>query len=214
MSFLNLHVQDSSLRSDADRTFAESNNWPQPKEGIVFACALDSTGRELGRIELNVAADDAATEAADFLRKHAPPQADAQAKWDAAFTEAKLSGRRVWARISQRYCGPCFRFSRWLDDNRELLERDFVLLKIDNVRDKHGAEVAGRIVHNREHFGVPFHTIFDADEQLIIDSESPVGNIGHPSTFEGRLHVTKMLRETRKNLTEADIEQIVKTLEE
>jgi hypothetical protein len=214
MSFLNLHVQDSSLTSDADRTLAESNNWPQPKKGIVFVCALDGTGRELGRLELSTAADDAIAEAAAFFRKHAPLQADAQAKWNAAFLEAKLSGRRVWARISQRYCEPCFRFSRWLDDNRELLERDYVMLKIDNVRDKHGTEVAGRIVSNREHFGAPFHTIFDADEQLLIDSESPVGNIGHPSSFEGRRHLAKMLRETSKNLTDADIEQIVKTLEE
>ena len=47
---------------------------------------------------------------------------------------------------------------------RELLERDYVFLKIDNVRDTNGVEVAGRIVSDREHFGVPFHTIFDSDQ--------------------------------------------------
>jgi hypothetical protein len=214
MSFLNLRIEKDSLARDADRTFAASRNWFQPKAGLVFACALDSTGAELGRMELDVADADAAAEAADFLRQHAPLQADAQAKWDEAFAEAKRSGRRVWARISQRYCGPCFRFSRWLDDNRELLERDFVLLKIDDVRDLHGIEVAARIASKREHYGVPFHAIFDAQERLLIDSESPAGNIGHPSNFEGRRHLTRMLRETRNILTEAEINQLVSTLED
>jgi hypothetical protein len=73
---------------------------------------------------------------------------------------------------------------------------------------------SNRIVSNREHFGVPFHAIFDARGQLLIDSESPVGNIGHPSSFEGRRHLTKMLGETRQKLTESKVEQIVGTLED
>ena len=89
-----------------------------------------------------------------------------------------------------------------------------MLLKIDNVRDKHGVEVANRVVSNRERFGIPFHTIFAADQRLLIDSESPVGNIGHPSSFEGRRHLATMLRETRKSLTEADVKQIVATLQD
>ena len=214
MSFLNLRLDEESLTKEADRKFAQSKNWPQPMPGKVFVSALDATGQELGRIELDAGQADAAAKAAEFLRKHAPPQADAQAKWDAAFAEAQRSGRRVWAHIGQRYCGPCFLLSRWMDDNRELLERDYVLVKIDNLRDKHGEEVANRIVSNRENFGVPFHTIFDANQRLLIDSESPVGNIGHPSSFEGRRHLTRMLQETHKNLTAADIEQIVATLED
>jgi hypothetical protein len=212
MSFLNLRIEEESLTEDADRRTAQSKTWPQPMQGRVFACALDATGKELGRIELDASKADAAAKAADFLRKHASPQADAKAKWDAAFAKAKRSGRCVWAQIGQRYCEPCYRLSRWMDDNRELLERDYVLLKIDSVRDKHGVEVANLIVSNREHFGVPFHTIFDANERLLIDSESSVGNIGHPSSFEGRRHLTRMLRETRKSLTEADIDQIIATL--
>ena len=106
----------------------------------------------------------------------------------------------------------------WNDEedtnNRTQLERDYVLLKVDNVRDRHGAEIAKRVVSGRKHFGVPFHTIFDDNERLLIDSESPVGNIGHPSSVEGRRHLSKMLRETRKNLTEAEIKQLIDSLED
>ena len=66
-------------------------------------------------------------------------------KWDEAFAAAKQTNRKVWVRISQRYCGPCFMLARWLDDHKEIIERDYVLLKIDDVRDLHGHEVAKRL---------------------------------------------------------------------
>ncbi len=213
MSFMHLRIRENDTADEQARQFVASKNWPQPERGIVFACALDGTGKELGRVQLDARTDNVQLQAAEFLQKHAPPQADARAKWDAAFVEAKRSGRRVWVRVSQRYCAPCFQLSRWLDDNRTLLEKDYVFLKIDNVRDTHGDEVAKRIIGDREHFGVPFYTIFDANEQRLIDSEGPTGNIGHPSSYEGRLHLKEMLSRTQKNLTDAQIEQIIATLE-
>ena len=214
MSFLNLRIEEASLTNDADRRFGELKDWPQPTQGRVFVCALDETGMELGRMVLGGGRANAAAKAAAFIRKHAPPQADAKAKWDAAFTEAKRSGRRVWAQIGQRYCRPCFRLSRWLDDRRALLERDYVLLKIDDVRDKYGVEIARRIVNNRRNYRVPFQAIFDANERVLIDSDVPADNIGHPSSFVGRHHLTKMLRETRKNLTLTEVKLIVQALED
>jgi hypothetical protein len=70
-----------------------------------------------------------------------------------------------------------------------------------------------RRVSDREHFSVPFHAIFDANEELLVDSEGPTGNIGHPSSFEGSQHLNKMLTETRTHLTDAEIEEIVSTLD-
>lgn len=213
ISFLNLRIREGEVADDVSRRFVDSKVWPQPERGKVFLAALDGSGRELGRIELDLRARNSSVRAADFIVDHAPAQSDAERKWAAAFAEAKRSGRQVWARIGQRYCGPCFRLSRWLDDNRELLERDYVFLKIDNVRDKDGAKVADRIVSGREHFGVPFHAIFDSSESLLIDSEGPTGNIGHPASYEGRLHLTRMLKQTRKNLTGIEVDRIVSTLE-
>jgi len=48
---------------------------------------------------------------------------------------------------------------------------------------------------------------------VLIDSEGPTGNIGHPSSFEGRVHLTKMLMQTKRTLTDDDVARIVKTLE-
>ena len=213
MSFLNLRINEIDLFDEESSKFIESQDWPQPKEGQVFACVLDRAGKELGRVTFDMSAADVESQAAEFLKAHAPVQVDAEAKWNAAFSEAADSGRKVWARIGQRYCGPCFRLSRWLDDNREQIERDYVLLKIDDVRDKHGIEIAKRIVNGREQFSLPFHAIFDSQGTLLIDSEGPTGNIGHPSSFEGRRHLKKMLLDTKARLTPTEIDELIATLE-
>jgi len=191
--------------------FGQSKSWPMPEKGRVFACAIDPTGKELGRIEFDSTDPEGPTLAAQFIRKHAPQQVDAKKKWDKAFAAAKQTDRKVWVRISQRYCGPCFLMARWLDDHKEILERDYVLLKIDDVRDLHGYEVAKRLTGG-EHYGVPFHAIFDPNARMLINSESTIGNIGHPSGFEGKKHLRKMLAETRSKLTGEQIDEIVASL--
>jgi hypothetical protein len=205
---------DASLsgKSGADITaFARTKNWPLPKKGRVFALAMDPAGHELARIEIDVMDPASPKQAADFIRQHAPPPADAREKWDEAFALAQKSGRKVWARISQRYCGPCFRLTRWLDDQKTLPSEDYVLLKIDDVRDLHGAEVAERLT-GHEQQGVPFYAIFDSNGKMLITSESALGNIGHPEGFEGKRHIRKMLLATHTRLTDQQIDEIVNTL--
>ncbi len=193
--------------------FVQSRNWPAPDQGQVFVCALGDTGEELGRIVLDATDSDSAQVAAEFIRKHATPQLDAKKKWDKAFAAAKRTGRKVWVRISQRYCGPCFRLTRWLDDQKQLLEKDYVFLKIDDVRDLHGREVAERLTAG-ENFGVPFHAIFDADGKMLITSESVLGNIGSPSGYEGKKHLRKMLTETRGQLSDKQVDEILSSLDD
>jgi hypothetical protein len=48
----------------------------------------------------------------------------------------------------------------------------------------------------------------------LIDSEGPLGNIGHPSGYEGRRHLKKMLGDTRRHLSLDEIERIVSTLDD
>jgi Thioredoxin-like len=191
--------------------FARSKNWPLPEKGKVFALAMDPTGHELGRIEIELKDPAGPKRAAEFIRKHAPAPADAREKWEHAFALAQQSGRNVWVRISQRYCGPCFRLARWLDDQKTLLSQDYVFLKIDDWRDLHGAEVADRLTgHERQ--GIPFCAIFDPTGKMLITSESPLGNIGHPEGFEGKRHIRKMLLATRTRLTDPQIDEIVNSL--
>ena len=194
----------------ADAAFLQERNWPLPQAGRIVAYGLDTDGKELGRQVVDVADGSAANQIAEFIHQHAPAPGDAEEKWTAAFAEAKRTNRRVWARVSQRYCGPCFRLSRWLDDQRALLEKDYVMLKIDDVRDKNGNDVAQRLYRGQGR-GVPFHAIFDASGMMLIDSVGPLGNIGHPSGPEGKQQLRKMLLNTRQDLADVDVDQLVES---
>lgn len=210
-SFMQLEVQVGPGASADVAAFTAAKNWPTPADGRVAALALDPEGRELGRIEIDSRDAAGPQQAADFIRKYAPPQVDAKERWDEAFATAKASGRKVWALIGQRYCGPCFSLTRWIDDQKALLGQDYVLLKIDNLRDLNGNEVARRLPDSEKH-GIPFHAIFNPDGAVLITSEGPLGNVGYPSGIEDHRHLRKMLMETRGKLTEQQIDEIVKTL--
>jgi hypothetical protein len=93
----------------ADAAFLKERNWPLPQPGRVFASALDANGKELGRQDIDIGKNGAAEEVANFIHQHSPAPQDAEKKWAAAFAEANRTNRRVWARISQRYCGLAFR---------------------------------------------------------------------------------------------------------
>ncbi|HBE66544.1 MAG TPA: hypothetical protein DDW52_00210 [Planctomycetaceae bacterium] len=212
-SFLQIFLSPGKLRSQADKEFAKQRGWSVASGESVFAYALDSSGREMERIRVDTSDAMAIDQIAEFHRKHLPQQVDAQRAWDDAFAEAARTNRAVWARISQRYCLPCFRLARWIDDNRRQLEKDFVLLKVDDVRDENGQKVAEYITRGGR-FGVPFHAVFDAQENLVIDSDGPLGNIGHPSGFEGKRHLQEMLLKGRKRLTATEIENLIGSLDD
>ncbi len=194
-----------------DAAFVKEHDFQLPQPGHVAVYAFDAQGQPLGKLDVDVAAADAAQLAAAFVKEHAPKRADAQEKWEEAFAEARRSRRRVLARVSQRYCGPCFMLARWLKDQDELLAKDYVLLKVDDYRDEHGREVAERLTQGNQH-GIPFFAIFDENEKMLIDSAAPTGNIGYPSSEEGKTHLRKMLVETRQNLADADIDTLVGSL--
>jgi len=212
--FMQIVVSDGEENlASADVTFLKEHDWQLAGEDRVIAYAVDAKGNKLGRLEIDVSDEGAAEEVADFIHQNAPVQVDAEKKWKEAFAEASRSNRRVWARTSSRYCGPCFRMARWLDDQQKLLEEDYVMLKIDRFRDQSGDSVADRLTGGMSH-GVPFHAIFDHEENLLIDSVGLLGNIGHPSSYEGKKHLQKMLLETRQKLTDDEIDQLVESLED
>lgn len=214
-SFMHVYFRrkDASA-SPQGNAFASEMKWPEHKEGAIFAIALDVEGKELGRIEIDPKAADASKESLRFLHDHAPQPEDAKKKWDEAFALAAKTDRKVWVRVSQRFCGPCHVLNRWLDDQKELIEKDYVLLKIDNVRDSSGKEIAARFWDWQSGHGVPFHAIFDASGSKLIDSAGPLGNIGAPSGYEGGKHLKKMFEASRTKLTDEEIEKLIQSLPE
>jgi hypothetical protein len=200
---------DAKSLEPADAAFLQERKWPLPQKGHVVAIALDDQGKELGRLDTEIKRPNAAVEVAEFLHHNCPATEDAEAKWKVAFAEAKQSNRRVWVRLCQRTYSPCLQLARWLDDERELLNKDYVILKIDNLRDENTARVAERITRG-ELYGV--YAIFDSNGNMLIDNEGPLDKIGYPGDIEGKKHLRKMLLATRQKLSDAEIDRLVNSI--
>lgn len=212
-NYMQMRFNTGAASSEKSKAYIKAKTWPVPTDGKVVAIALDASGKELGQATIEISANDAKEQAVRFVEKHSPPVIDAKQKWNEAFALAKKTNRRVWVRISQRYCEPCFQLNRWLDDHRTMLEKEFVLLKINNVRDLHGTELAEKITDGKP-FGVPFFAFYDADRNKLIDSLGPTGNIGSITGYEGKRHFRRMLQKVQQTLSDAEIEQIVGNIED
>ncbi len=127
----------------ADQAFIEGKIWDIPGTGQILAIATTADGQETGRILIDTAQPRSTEQTATFMRDQLPPRKNAETNWAAAFEVARQTDRRVWARVSQRYCGPCFLLARWLDKQHEALSKDYVFLKIDDVRELNGVAVVG-----------------------------------------------------------------------
>lgn len=197
---------------DSVEKFLEKRRWPEVRDDQVSLIALNADGRELGRLIVPaVPFEGSSRQVADFIKAHAPARTDAKDKWEAALAEARKTGRRVWVRNSQTRCAPCFTLSRWFHEQGEILQKDYVMLKIDIVRDGHGAEMCDFI--GAASSGVPYHAIFSGDGKKVVDSIGPLGNIGDPSGFEGLEHMRLMIKSTARRITDAEIMALMDSLE-
>ncbi|TWU47371.1 Regulatory protein BlaR1 [Rubripirellula tenax] len=196
-----------------DTDFETELNVQRPGAGTVTAIAFDQKGTEIDRHTFVVDDANSVEQTKEFLNANAGPKADVQQAWDRAFTIAKKTDRRVWVRIGGRYCGPCFALSRLLDDHKLALSKDFVMLKLDDGDRTDHPDIFDRLTRG-QHYGIPFHVIYDANGKRLIDSDGPMGNIGSPSSFEGIKHFKRMLDAGRQRMADDQIDAIVSSIEE
>lgn len=144
---------------------------------------------------------------AEFLRKWTPEKIDAEQAVAAALKQASDEDRRVLVRVGTPYCGWCKVLAQFVQDHGELFAKDYIDLKIDTHRMAHGKEIADRFLPEKA-LGVPWMVILDSSGKTLASSVGPQGNIGYPYQPEEVDHFLSMLRETRRNLTDAELETI------
>lgn len=134
-----------------------------------------------------------------------------QRKWGQASARAEEAGKLVWIRTGARYCGPRFRLNRWLDDHRDVLEKDSVLVKV-GARDISSVGVVEKLSNGRS-VGLPFHAIFAPNENRTTDSHGPIGNIGGMAGVEGKQHFRKMLELACTRISREEIESLLDSID-
>lgn len=195
------------------RKLLERRKWDFPSESELLLVDVDSAGNELGQLVLSaeLPTQAASQSIAEFLAEHRIEQQDARGKLADAVAEAKRSGRRVWACVGGTRCEPCISMANWLEEHRTFIEKAFVLVEIDSVRDLYGLEVAEQL---KQHGGIPWHVMLDEAGEILVTSEAPIGNIGSPDPSPESLeHMRHMFTEAASHLlTSEEINVLLETI--
>ncbi|WP_373651674.1 DUF255 domain-containing protein [Schlesneria sp. DSM 10557] len=139
-----------------------------------------------------------------FLSKWVVPKVDAEQLLSSKLELAKSSDKRVLFRVGDPYCGWCKVLSQFVQDHESLLAKDFVDVKIDTLRMSNGMKVSE--AHRPPNAnGHPWFIIMGPAGEVLATSVSDKGNIGYPGATEEIAHFMKMLRDTRKSLTDEDL---------
>lgn len=194
----------------------QRRDWPTPAADSLWLLALDDKSNELGRVELDVTSEvslaDSVSKLERFLRDNRVAELDANAALAAALKDARQTDRSVWLSISQTRCQPCFTLARWQDEQKALLSKAFVMLKIDNIRDIGGNTIMRALDADNS---VPWHVMIDSQGKPLINSKDPIlGNIGAPENSpESIPHFRRMLQTgSRGKLTADEIESLLRSL--
>lgn len=147
-----------------------------------------------------------------FERSRAASKAglsDAKEVFAAALAEAKKSDKRVLVHYGAPWCIFCGLLEECLDENRELLEQDYVLVKIDEDIMKNTDELGAPWGKTPDE-GIPWMAIVDTEgKSLITSTDSPTGmNIGHPMETEELDHFMVMLQKTAQRLTPEQLTEL------
>lgn len=184
----------------------------KPLAGELALVALDDNGIALEHITLKANdGDQAYQHAATLIRTHAPQPLDAIALIEKARGEAEQSDRNVLVVVGGARCGACFLLSRWLDDKRDTLAKEFVVVKIDGGRSLRADEAVKQLTCREP--SLPCYAIIDATGKVLITSDGPLGNTGLPNTAEGIRHFRKMMDKSTRHMTAADIDGLIQSLE-
>jgi hypothetical protein len=198
---------------DAALEFLTQHNILPPAPNDMSLAVLDESGAQLAEASAIDLATNGALDPArvtKFLDAHAVPLPDAETLFTGALARAKQDDKRVLIQVSGPRCGWCFVLSRFLDDHKELVDKEFVYMKLD-PRMKNGDAVIER-VRPTQVGGIPWMVIYDSDGNPLINSDGPNGNTGYPGEPEGQLHFEKMLRTGAKHLTDEDIKSLLAAL--
>ncbi|MEZ6074147.1 MAG: thioredoxin family protein [Pirellulaceae bacterium] len=205
--------ENAAANLEDKRKLLERRNWTLPSESELLLVAVDWEGNELGQLVLSaeLPAHSASQSIAEFLAQHRIEQQDARQKLSDALAEAKSSGRRVWACVGGTRCGPCISMANWLEDHRSFIEKAFVLVEIDALRDLYGQEVAEQL---KQHGGIPWHVMLDDAGEILVTSEAPIGNIGSPDPSPESLeHMRQMFTAAASDLlTPEEINVLLETI--
>lgn len=204
-------IRVTAAQLESDDTTLRRFEWPLPTAGEIVLVALDGQAETIGATRIAAHDVDAAvTLSTRFLAKYMAPARDALSMLAEARESARSRDRRVWLIRSGPRCGPCFRLAGWIDEHHDVLEKEFVIVKLMEGVNAHTADVFDEIGGRSS--GIPWYAMTDADGLVLATSESPMGNIGMPGSVEGIRHFREMIEGSARILSHQEIDELIESL--
>lgn len=208
--------------TQSNQTIAEHYQSPIKQNGVPFFTVLDTDGKvvthqDTGSLEDGKKHDPKKVLA--FLEKWKPEPLKASDVFAGAKKLAAKDGKNIFMKFGAPWCGWCTRLDAFMnrDDIESILEKDFVVTKIDLVRMTGGQEFYEDVIKQSksEMGGIPWFLVMDAEGNALITSNEPEhGNVGFPVADFERAHFIHMLESNAKRISKEEFETISKTLEE
>jgi thioredoxin-related protein len=149
----------------------------------------------------------------DFLTQYRVAPQDAKIVLEEALSRATSTDKRVFLAFGAPWCGWCHRLDDWLKEPAvaAILDRDFVVIKIDIDRMTGGKNVMGRY-RSSETGGIPWYTILDSVGKSLGTADGPDGNIGYPFKPKEIDQFMALLKAQSRHLDEGQLEKLHRSL--
>lgn len=195
-------------------------------KGIPYLTILDADGKPLTHadtepFETKVVDGKGGHDAAklvEFLKQHEAKPLVAADVLAAALATAQKEQKRAFLHFGAPWCGWCHKLENWMarPEIAALLGKDFVDVKIDEDRMTGGKELkeAQMATAGQKGGGIPWFVFLDGDGKQLAHSTGPTGNTGFPYQPDEVAHFVTMLQAVKKNLTDADIGFLQKSLDD
>ncbi len=151
----------------------------------------------------------------EFLSKWTVAPKDAEVVLRDGLEKASSDDKRVFLAFGAPWCGWCHRLEDWMDQAEiaAILDRDFVIVRVDIDRMTHGKDVLTRF-RPSEKGGVPWFAVLDSKGKSLGDSDGPKGNIGYPFKPEEIDHFMALISREGRRIEPAQQQRLRQSLNE
>jgi thioredoxin-related protein len=213
-------IENSAPRADTVMASCKAPLTPEElkKFGYPFLAVLDSSGKLVKAQPTDVLEEGDHHDPKKVLdvltRFKAAPQ-DANLVLEEALSRAASADKRVFLHFGAPWCGWCHRLDEWLaqPDITAILDRDFVITKIDIDRMKDGNRVMMQY-RTSNSGGIPWYTILDSKVKSLATADAPEGNIGYPARPKEIEHFLATVKDTSRKIEPQQFEKLHQSLVE
>jgi hypothetical protein len=186
--------------------------------GSPFLAVLDADGtvvtaQRTGPLEEEDHHDPQRVQA--FLSRWIVPPKDAKLVVAEALSRAASEDKRVFLTFGAPWCHWCHKLDDWLaqPEIAAILDRDFIIAKIDIDRMTGGKELMDRY-RSKTSSGIPWYTILDATGKSLASADGPNGNICYPLRPNEINYFLAMIKGQSRRIKERQVHQLRKSLDE